>query len=194
MNKLTRQDLYSLEHYAELRADYRAKVMQHKKNRRLALGEHLCLYFEDKLTIQYQIQEMLRAESIFEPAAIEEEIIVYTPLIPDGSNWKATFMIEYTDENERKAALAKLIGVEKKVWIKVDGFEPVWSIADEDLDRENEEKTSAVHFLRFELSRDMVEKAIKGASISIGVDHPVSKLKVNPIPENVRTSLVNDLR
>ena len=149
MSKLTHSDLYSLEEYARLRQEFRSKVMQHKKNRRVAIGEHAALYFEDSLTMQYQVQEMLRIERIFEPEGIQDELDVYNPLIPDGLNWKATFMIEYEDEDERKAALAQLIGVEKALWVQVEGFDKLHPIANEDLERETEDKTSSVHFLRY---------------------------------------------
>lgn len=193
MSKLTRNDLMSLEQYAEQRLEFRKKVLAHKKNRQISVTEHTTLYFEDQLTIQYQIQEMLRIERIFEAAGIEEELDAYNALIPDGSNWKATFMIEYENENERKEALARLIGIEDKVWVQVNGFDKVWAIADEDLDRENEVKTSAVHFLRFELDETMIAAAKQGADISIGIDHPHCQYSVEPIPENIRDSLASDL-
>ena len=135
MTKLTRQDLFTLEKYAEIRKDFRARVIEHKKHRRVPLGEHAALYFEDRLTMQYQIQEMLRIEKIFEAAGIQEELDVYNPLIPDGANWKATFMVEYADEAERRAALARLVGIEREIWMRVDGFDPVFPIANEDLDQ-----------------------------------------------------------
>lgn len=153
MSKLSRDDLYSLEKYAAIRPEFRARVMEHKKHRRVAIGPHAVLYFEDALTMQYQVQEMLRLERIFEPEGIQEELDVYNPLIPDGSNWKATFMVEYEDEGERRAALARLIGIEKRVWVQAEGCGKVYPIANEDLERETEDKTSAVHFLRFELPR-----------------------------------------
>lgn len=193
MKKLTRDDLLSLEEYAEKRSQMRAEVMAHKKNRQVPLGPNATLYFEDRLTIQYQVQEMLRAERIFERQGIEDELDAYNPLIPDGSNWKATFMIEYPDPQERKAALQKLIGIEDHVWVRVDGFERVYAIADEDLERETEEKTSSVHFLRFELSPEMVAAAGSGAAVHIGVDHPNYHYEVSPVPAEVRDSLVSDL-
>ena len=192
MQKLTRADLYSLEQYAERRSAFRDKVMAHKKNRRVALGPHAALYFEDRLTIQYQVQEMLRAERIFESAGIDEELAAYNPLIPDGSNWKATFMLEYDDVNERRGALEKLIGIEGRVWVKIVGFDPVFAIADEDLERDTEEKTSAVHFLRFELSPQMVAAAKEGAAISMGIDLPAYQYAQDPLPENIRAALVQD--
>jgi hypothetical protein len=192
MHKLTRADLYSLEQYAEQRSVFRDRVMAHKKNRRVALGPHAALYFEDRLTIQYQVQEMLRAERIFESAGIDEELDAYNPLIPDGSNWKATFMLEYDDVNERRGALEKLIGIEDRVWVKIAGLDRVFAIADEDLERDTEEKTSAVHFLRFELSPLMVAAAKEGAAIGMGIDLPAYKNALDPLPENVRAALVQD--
>jgi hypothetical protein len=193
MQKLTRKDLYSLEQYAEQRPAFRDKVMAHKKNRRVPLGPHATLYFEDRLTIQYQVQEMLRAERIFEAAGIEEELEAYNPLIPDGGNWKATFMLEYDDVDERRAALEKLLGIEDHVWAKVAGYAPVYAIADEDLERETEQKTSAVHFLRFELAPPMVAAAKEGAVIGMGIDLPAYKYALDPLPENIRAALIKDL-
>jgi hypothetical protein len=191
--KLTREDLYSLEKYAEVRADYRAKVMAHKRNRRVSVGPNATLYFEDAMTMQYQIQEMLRIEKIFEAAGIQEELDAYNPLIPDGSNWKATFMMEYPDEAERKVQLAKLLGIERHVWAQVADFSRVTPIADEDLEREDEQKTSSVHFLRFELTPEMAQAMKSGASLSIGIDHPYYSYSVEPVPQNVRDSLASDL-
>ncbi len=193
MHKLTRENLYSLEDYATARPEFRARVMAHKKNRQLALGSNASLYFEDRLTMQYQNQEMLRAERIFEPEGIVEELAAYAPLIPDGSNWKATFMLEYTDVRERQAALARMVDIEDRVWVRVEGFDPVWAIADEDLDRETNEKTSAVHFLRFELAPDMVAAAKAGGRLAAGIDHDAYRADVDPIPDNVRQSLIADL-
>ena len=192
-SKLSREDLYTLEKYAEIRPEYRARVMEHKKNRRLPIGPNAALYFEDRLTMQYQIQEMLRIERIFEAAGIQEELDAYNPLIPDGSNWKATFMMEYSDEDERRVQLARLVGIEKQIWMQVADFSRVTPIADEDLEREDETKTSSVHFLRFELSPEMVEAVKKGAAISAGIDHPHYAYSVDPIPANVRDSLAADL-
>jgi hypothetical protein len=194
MQKLKREDLYSLEEYAELRPKFRSQVMEHKKNRQVSIGPNATLYFEDRLTMQYQIQEMLRAERIFESAGIQEELDAYNPLIPDGSNWKATFMVEFPDEVERKQALAKLIGIEDKIWIQINGHERVSPIADEDLERETEEKTSSVHFLRFELTPEMVEAVKAGASISMGIDHESYVYQVDSVPDNIRQSLAEDLR
>ena len=193
MTKIAKADLYSLEQYAELRAEFRAKVIAHKRNRVVALGPHATLHFEDRLTMQYQIQEMLRAERIFDKAGIEDELAAYNPMVPDGSNWKATFMVEFDDPDERRRELAKLIGVEDKVWVKVAGMSPVFAIADEDLERENEEKTSSVHFLRFELTPDRVKAVKGGAGISVGVDHPAYRYSVEPLPAAVRNSLAADL-
>lgn len=193
MAKLTRKDLYSLEEYSENRDDYRKRVMAHKENRRLELGEHLLLMFEDRLIIQYQIQEMLKAEKIFEAKGIEEELEAYNPLIPDGSNWKATMMIQYPDIEERRHQLSRLIGIEDLVWMQVEGFEKVFAIADEDLERDNAEKTSAVHFLRFELSSDMVAAVKAGANISAGVEHENYQQAVSPLTGKLRDSLAGDL-
>ena len=193
MNKLSRSDLYSLEHYAEVRPEFRAQVMAHKKNRRVPLGPIVALYFEDRLTMHYQVQEMLRAERIFEAEDIQEELDAYNPLIPDGSNLKATLMIEVVDEAERRRILAELIGIEKETWLRVDGFEPVFAIADEDLERENEEKTSTVHFMRFELSEAMVAVAKQGAALGIGIGHSRYTQQLEPLPDNIRNSLVADI-
>jgi hypothetical protein len=193
MEKLSREDLMSLEEYAQKRAEFRPQVMAHKRNRRLALGAHAALYFEDRLTMQYQVQEMLRAERIFEAAGIEEELDTYNPLIPDGSNWKATFMLEYDDVEQRQEAVQHLIGIEDKVWVRVAGFDKVYAIADEDLERETEEKTSTVHFMRFELSAQMVAALKQGAALSAGIEHENMPLAVEPVPAEVVQSLVGDL-
>lgn len=193
MDKLTRSDLYSLEQYAVARPEFRARVMTHKKDRRIPLGDIAALYFEDRLTMQYQIQEMLRAERIFEAEGIQEELDAYNPLIPDGRNLKATFMIEVADEQERRLVLARLKGIENEVWIRVDAFEPVFAIADEDLDRENEEKTSSVHFLRFELTDDMAAAFAAGAALGVGISHVDYTYQLEPVPENIRISLAGDL-
>jgi len=192
MQKLSRQDLFSLEEYAQKRSQFRAEVMAHKKNRVVRLGEHAALYFEDRMTMHYQVQEMLRAERIFEADGIREELDAYNPLIPDGTNLKATFMIEYDDVVERRAALAKLIGIEDRVWVQVDGFAPIFAIADEDLERDTEEKTSSVHFLRFEFTPEMIARARSGAEINIGIDHVAYSAEVAPLPDNIRTALVAD--
>jgi len=192
MSKLSRTDLLSLEDYAEGRNEFRAKVMEHKKIRRLPIGEHATLYFEDALTMQYQVQEMLRIERIFEPEGIQEELDVYNPLIPDGMNWKATFMVEYEDPEERRNALARLIGVERSLWVQVDGFDRVHPIANEDLERETEDKTSSVHFVRFELDAAMSAAVKQGASIRAGIDHPAYNESVT-VSADVRDSLAGDL-
>jgi len=190
---LTREDLFSLEKYSAIKTEYRTKVMEHKKNRRVPIGDHATLYFEDALTMQYQIQEMLRLERIFEADAIQEELDVYNPLIPDGRNWKATFMVEYEDIEERKKALSKLTGIENTIWVKVGNFDKVFAIANEDLDRTEPDKTSAVHFMRFELTPEMVTAAKQGAAIRAGIDHPAYTMQVE-LPPAKRDSLVADLR
>jgi len=192
MEKLTRDDLYSLEQYAEQRADFKARVLEHKKNRQVYLNDHHTLYFEDRLTMQYQIQEMLRIEKIFDAEGINEELEAYNPLIPDGRNLKATYMIEYGDAEERKKNLAQLIGVEDKVWVQVEGFDKCYAIADEDMDRTTEEKTSAVHFMRFELTAEMIEATKVGMDINMGIDHENLTISQNPIARNARDSLVAD--
>ncbi len=192
MSKLTRDDLFSLEEYAEKRPDFRAMVMEHKKHRKVHLGENMTLYFEDRLTMQYQIQEMLRIEKIFEKDGIQEELDTYAPLIPDGRNLKATFMVEYDDVDERKDALGKLMGVEDKVWVQVKGFDKAYAIADEDLERDNAEKTSAVHFMRFELSDEMAQAVKAGQDISVGVEHENYSFTVDSLAKPVRDSLSAD--
>ena len=193
MAKLKREDLYSLEQYSEMRNDYRKKVMAHKENRRLELGDNLLLSFEDQLIMQYQVQEMLKAEKIFDAEGIEEELTVYNTLIPDGSNWKATMLIQYPDVEERQKQLARLIGIEDLIWLQVEGFEKVYAIADEDLERDNAEKTSAVHFMRFELNKEMIAAVKSGAAISAGVDHENYRYTINPLASNLRDSLAGDL-
>ena len=191
MPHLTRDDLYSLEEYAEVRPEFRRKVMEHKKNRVVQVGPDATLHFEDALTMQYQIQEMLRIERTFEPEGIQDELDVYNPLIPDGTNLKATFMIEYPDVEERRRRLRELKGIEDKVWVQIGDHEKVYAIANEDLERTNEEKTSSVHFLRFEFTPEMIEDAKKGAPIRVGIDHPEYTHEAE-VPENVRESLVKD--
>jgi len=193
MTILARQDLMSLEEYAQARSEFRATVLEHKKPRKVHLNEHVTLYFEDRLTMQYQIQEMLRIEKIFEADGIQEELDAYNPLIPDGSNFKATFMIEYDDVDQRKVALVSLIGIEDKVWVQAAGMEKVYAIADEDLERNTEEKTSSVHFVRFELSPEMVAAIKTGGDINMGVDHENCQLALNPVPQATRDSLARDL-
>ncbi|MFN7085901.1 MAG: DUF3501 family protein [Burkholderiales bacterium] len=193
MPQITRDSLMSLEAYARSRNEFRAKVMEHKKTRTLPLGDNVTLIFEDELTIRYQIQEMLRAERIFEEEGIKDELDAYNPLVPDGRNWKATMLIEYPDIDERRRMLAKLIGIEDKVWVKVEGHQRVYAIADEDMERENAEKTSSVHFLRFELDDAMVQALKRGARLAAGIDHPQYNVTVENVDPAVRASLVADL-
>jgi hypothetical protein len=192
MSKLNIEDLHSLESYAKLRSGFRARVIEHKRNRRVALGEHVALIFEDRLTMQYQVQEMLRIERIFEEAAILDELSAYNPLIPDGSNWKATMMIEYPDVDERREALRQLAGVEHQVWVQVPGLDRIVAIADEDMERSTESKTSAVHFLRFELSAETIAALRSGAALEIGVSHSSLEEQVTATPE-MHKSLLADL-
>jgi hypothetical protein len=193
MKKLEPAELLSLERYARERGDFRARVMAHKKNRQVSVGPNTMWLFEDRLTVQYQVQEMLRTERIFETEGISEELAAYNPLIPDGSNWKATFLIEYPDPEVRRVQLEKLKGVEDRCWVQVEGCEKLFAIADEDMERANEVKTSAVHFLRFELSDVMVAKLKGGAALSIGIDHPNYQHQLAPAGDNVRSALVADL-
>ena len=193
MQKLTRADLLSLEQYAEQRPAMRTRVLEHKKNRHIQLGPHATLAFEDRLTVQYQIQEMLRIERVFEARGIQDELDAYNPLIPDGQNLKATFMIEYDDEAERRVALAGLIGVEDRVWLRVAGHEPVYAIADEDMERENDDKTSAVHFARFEFTPAMIGALHAGADLAAGIDHPNMTVSIDPLPAATRAALAADL-
>jgi hypothetical protein len=211
MQHLNRDNLMSLEQYAKVRPTFRAEVMAHKRDRQVAIGPHATLYFEDRLTMQYQVQEMLRIERVFEAEGIDDELSAYNPLIPDGTNWKATFMIEYGNVEERRVALAQMIGIERRVWVQVAGFERVYAIADEDLERATDDKTSSVHFLRFELTPEMVA-AVKaqtvhpctaplasipsakyGAGIGMGIEHEAYMHTVKAVPENVRRSLAADL-
>ena len=193
---LSRANLWSLEEYAKRRPTFRPEVIAHKKNRTVHLGNHLALQFEDEMTVRYQIQEMLRveAEDEGETDAVQGELDAYLPLIPDGSNLKATMMLEYTDEIERKRQLAQLIGIEDRVWIQVEGSSKLYSIADEDMDRENDYKASSVHFLRFELTKEMKAALKYGVGLAVGVDHPRYKAAINPIPQTVRNALVADLK
>lgn len=193
MHKLSPDDLYSLETYARLREEFRERVIEHKSHRRLILGNHVSLSFEDRLTMHYQIQEMLRAERIFEPDDIRAELDAYNPLIPDGSNWKATMLIEYPSEDERRRALVRLKGVEDRVWVRVGTMDRIFAIADEDMERANEEKTSAVHFLRFDLDPAAITALREGAGLSAGIDHPEMTVSVDAIPESIRESLIADL-
>ena len=193
MQPLKREDLYRLEDYSEIRNEFRTQVLEHKKHRKVALGSNATVYFEDRLTIHYQIQEMLRVERIFDREGIEEELATYNPLIPDGSNLKATFMLEYVDPDERRRQLARLIGVEDKVWVKVADGKRVFAIADEDMQRETEEKTSSVHFLRFEITESDARQLKEGASIGAGIDHENYRHEIAALAPPVRDSLAADM-
>lgn len=193
MHKLTHSDLMNLEEYHRERPEFRAQVLAHKQTRQLAIGPNATLYFEDRLTVQYQIQEMLRIERIFEAEGVEDELGAYNPLIPDGSNFKATFMLEFPDVAERRAALAQLGGIERHVYCQVGNLEPVYAVADEDLDRTTEEKTSAVHFLRFELDTQACSALKGGATLAFGIDHAAYIHCVSPIPDTIRDALLGDL-
>jgi hypothetical protein len=193
MGTITAQSLMSLEQYAKSRKEFRERVLAHKKNRTVQLGDHITLVFEDELTMRYQIQEMLRVERIFEEEGIRDELDAYNPLVPDGSNWKATMLIEYPDLEERRMALAKLIGVEDRVWVKIEGQPRIFAVADEDLDRENDDKTSAVHFLRFELSAPMKQALRGGAALSMGVDHPNYSATIDKAGAQTAHCLLKDL-
>ncbi len=193
MEKLTRSDLLSLEQYSIDRPRLRSEVIAHKQLRNLQVGPNMTWCFEDRTTIRYQVLEMLRVERIFESAGIQDELDAYNPLIPSGSNWKATLLLEFPDAEQRRLALGSLIGVEDRCWVRVSEMERVFAIADEDLERDNAEKTSAVHFLRFELSASMVEAMKSGATLSVGVDHENYRHSVSPLPDAVRASLARDL-
>jgi hypothetical protein len=193
MNKLSPADLFSLERYARERPAIRTSVLEHKRDRQIHVGPSATWLFEDRITVQYQVQEMLRAERIFEPEGIADELAAYNPLIPDGRNWKVTLLIEFPDVAERQRELAKLRGVEDRCWVQVGGHERVFAIADEDLDRENEEKTSSVHFLRFELTPAMVAGLRSGATLGVGIDHPNYRHSVPELSEAARKSLLADL-
>ena len=192
-SRITRESLMTLETYAKERASFRARVLEHKRARTVHLGAHVTLVFEDELTLRYQIQEMLRIEKTFEEAGIQDELDAYNPLVPDGSNFKASMLIEYEDVEERRRALARLRGIEDRVWVQVGGFERVYAIADEDLERETEEKTSAVHFLRFELDKPMAEALKNGASLGVGVDHPEYAAEIPALGDATRKALAEDL-
>jgi len=193
MSKLSRDQLMTLEAYAKARPEIRAQVMAHKKDRTIALGDHVTLIFEDELTIRYQIQEMLRVERIFEEIGIQDELDAYNPLIPDGTNWKATMLIEYPDVEERQVMLRRLKGIEDKLWVQAAGQPKIYALADEDMERANEEKTSAVHFIRFELDTASIAAVKAGAAIALGVEHPEYTSHIAPLPERVRSSLAQDL-
>ena len=191
--RISRDSLMSLETYARERKLFRSRVLAHKRPRSVQLGEHVTLLFEDELTIRYQIQEMLRIEKTFEEAGIQDELDAYNPLVPDGTNWKATMLIEYEDVEERRRALAQLKGIEERIWVAVNGHPRVYAVADEDMDRENEEKTSSVHFLRFELGPDSIAALKKGAPLGIGVDHPRYAFTLAHVPDATRRALLDDL-
>lgn len=192
-HKLTRTDLMSLEQYSSSRKAFRAQVLEHKRARNVGIGPNATWCFEDRMTIQYQVQEMLRIERIFESAGIEDELNAYNPLVPDGGNWKATFLIEFPDAEERRVRLGMLKGIEDRCWVQVESEARVWAVADEDLERENDEKTSAVHFLRFELTPSMAAKVKAGGAISVGIDHDNYRHEVRPLPALFRDSLARDL-
>jgi Protein of unknown function (DUF3501) len=194
MPPISRESLLTLESYAKTRKEFRAKVLIHKKHRTVQLGQHVTLVFEDELTIRYQIQEMLRVEKIFEEEGIQSELDAYNPLIPDGSNWKATMMIEYPDPDERQRELQRLRGIEDRVWVQAGATGRVYAIADEDLERENETKTSAVHFLRLELPPAMKKTLGMGGGLAMGVDHPNYKHTLDPVPPDVHDALIKDLK
>lgn len=193
IQKLTKNSLWTLEHYARVRDKFRKEMIEHKKSRMVNLGENLTLHFEDAQTIKYQVQEILRIEKTFEEEGIVDELEAYNPLIPDGTNFKCTMMIEYSDETVRREKLKSLKGIEDKVWVRVEGRDKVWAIADEDLARENDEKTSAVHFLRFELDEDMIKSLHYGVGMSIGVDHMHYSVSIDPVAMDLRNNLVKDL-
>jgi hypothetical protein len=193
MGKITRESLMTLEAYAGARSELRSKVLTHKKHRTVAIGPNVTLVFEDELTMRYQIQEMLRAERIFEAEGIQEELDAYNPLVPDGTNWKATMLIEYPEVEERRRMLTRLIGIEDRVWVRAEGSAPVYAIADEDLERENEDKTSSVHFLRFDLAPEMIARLRAGAALSVGIDHPNYQHTIAEVDAATRVSLVADL-
>jgi hypothetical protein len=189
---LSPADLFSLEQYARQRAEFRPQVLAHKRVRTLQVGPNVTFCFEDRLTVQYQVQEMLRIERIFEPEGIADELAAYNPLIPDGSNWKATLLVEYPDPEQRRVALAGLKGVEDRCWVQVAGHERVFAIADEDLERENDEKTSSVHFLRFELEAPMIAALKRGAALGMGIDHPAYAAAIPAVAEATRAALASD--
>ena len=191
--RITRDSLLTLESYARERNDFRARVLAHKKPRTVHLGQHVTLLFEDELTIRYQVQEMLRIEKTFEDAGIQDELDAYNPLVPDGENWKATMLVEYEDVEERRRMLARLKGIEDRVWVQIETHPRVYAIADEDLERENEEKTSSVHFLRFELKRSMIASLKSGAALSIVIDHPPYTATLRAVPDATRAALLADL-
>jgi hypothetical protein len=193
MQKLVEADLLSLERYSRERPEFRARVIAHKKNRQVSVGQNTMWLFEDRLTVQYQVQEMLRTERIFEAEGIAEELAAYNPLIPDGRNWKVTFLIEYTDAEIRRVQLERLKGIEDRCWVQAAGCARLYAIADEDLERENDVKTSAVHFLRFELDEATIAALKRGAALAMGIDHPNYRHELAPVSEKVRAALISDL-
>jgi hypothetical protein len=193
MQKLSRQELHSLEDYAAMRDEFRAQIIKHKKNRVLQVGPNVSMHFEDRLVMQYQVQEMLRAEKIFEKKGIQEELDAYNPMIPDGCNWKVTFMIEFPDPDERAVRLRELLGIEDATYVQISGHDKVHPISDEDLPRETAEKTSSVHFMRFELTQEMVDELKAGKALSVGVDHSKYRYAIEAILGSMRDSLVADL-
>jgi len=193
MPQIARESLLSLEAYAKARKEFRTKVLAHKRPRTVHVGAHVTLIFEDELTIRYQVQEMLRIEKIFEEDGIQDELAAYNPLVPDGSNFKATMLLEYEDPDERRRELGRLKGIEDRVYVQVEGCARVFAIADEDLDRENDEKTSSVHFLRFELTPEMTAALKYGVGLAIGVDHPNYQAAIPTVPDATRRALVADL-
>ena len=193
MEKLNPDELWSLEKYAQCRSEFRQEVLNHKQARRLSIGPNVSLLFEDRITIRYQVQEMLRVERIFELQGIAEELAAYNPLIPDGMNWKATMLIQFDDVEERRIALRNMVGIEQRVWVRVEDFPPVYAIADEDLERSTEEKTSAVHFLRFELDSDMRQAMARGASLSAGIQHSAYQHTIPTVSSDIISSLSADL-
>lgn len=193
MKKISRQDLHSLEDYSAMRKEFREQIIKHKKNRVIQVGPNVTMHFEDRLIMQYQIQEMLRAEKIFESEGIQEELDAYNPMIPDGSNWKVTFMIEFPDPDERAVRLREMLGIEDATYVQVSGFDKVNPISDEDLPRETAEKTSSVHFMRFELTSEMIKALKAGAALSVGIDHPEYQYAIEALPSSIRDSLVADL-
>ncbi len=193
MKKLSKSDIYSLEDYEMLRPEFRAKVLEHKRHRNIRVGENATLYFEDRMTMHYQVQEMLRAERVFTAEGIQDELDAYNPLIPDGSNLMATFMLEYVEVDERRKALAGMIGIEHRVWLKVGDHDHVWAIANDDLERSTDEKTSSVHFLRFQLTSEMVQTLRGGAPVAVGIEHQRYCHQVDPVPEAMWAALAADL-
>jgi len=191
--KITVDNLMSLEAYSKWRKEHKGEVIAHRKLRSVALGDHVTVQFESELSVRYQVQEMLRIEKIFEAQGIQDELDAYNPLIPDGRNFKATMMIEYEDANDRKAALARLKGIEDRAYVQVEGLPRVYAIADEDLDRENEEKTSSVHFLRFELTDEMADALKYGMTLAVGIDHPHYAARLDPLRVEARDALLKDL-